>query len=114
LVHRDDGGWGGSSQYTYIDLSTGSTRDLGEIDMEPWLGATWVEGTPWIVGRIGAPADLKAVDTETAEQITLELGPYRASQESYLAFVPADESVYEQNTGPDTDVAAGAQPVRGR
>jgi hypothetical protein len=77
------------AEFTFIDLQTGSSVDLGNLRIDPYRGVVWVEGSPWIIGQDEGSNMRFAIDTDTATQVELEL-PRRVTSGSFLAFIPPD------------------------
>ena len=84
VVHYYD-----SNELTYFDLSSGTRRELGEIEMDPYRGVVWVPDSPWIVGVGGSPGGLTAVNVQTAEQLELDLPPGGLFEPKLVAASPA-------------------------
>ena len=85
-VYRDEG-----TEFSYIDLGTGSRADLGRLGIDPSYGVAWVEGSRWIIGRDQlSPYVLLAVDTETGTQVDLELPARSAGSKSFVALIPSN------------------------
>jgi hypothetical protein len=77
------------AEYTFIDLHTGSRVDLGDLEIDPYLGVVWVEGSRWIIGQLeGYHRGDLAIDTQTGAQV--ELRRRTSSGHWLVAFIPSN------------------------
>ena len=71
LVHHN--GTAPNPESTHVDLATGKRVELGAVPISPYFGILWIPDSPWIIGPEEDGPDLTAVNTETGDQLKLDL-----------------------------------------